>query len=857
MSEKKASEHLANKEITKNSTPATSKIIDEELLAEHQHQQEHLKSNFRKRATTHNKIYCTFSVNPSTLTHFKANNKELQENEIDFKKLIAEKFEETNIFKVKKTTILPNQDYLTDDIVKAINLDESNTVLLNVGLGSGKSTAILKIIKELIKDNRNIIISATPFKTLVKKEYKYLTSTRKDQTKIEPIDADLIFDYRSFDDADLESIDFDEFVNTNKCKPVQLITVNFLLSNPGENAFLQSRQKRNYLYELKKHCRLNKLKIYFILDELHESVHNFKSALGYNWRLWKKETHKVIVSTATYTESAFVVAKHLAFNTSDRIHIIEAERTKKTDQANLKLYFCKENYSSNNITELDYISYVAEQNIEENFKYNNIQVLSYSKKLAKVIANQSCWLDYNINLTISDNKKKVEFDRAFSNIGTTFKTGVNIEKTDLLIIVLPPTFSNGFKQKGEEGIFHDGLPSILQSVARMRGAGDIIVFIPPIKHLLEDSNNIFLGSPLADLVEDAAIESYSSVNDEIKPLQNIYDTLIKQVKEPLENDPKEEGRPEIQHPTFDNFVLEQGQGYLVYSSLSSGKYAYPLLLHYALTDQFTNCTLTECITHEYILKQLVLTAEDYKNNLFEYFKELYDLEKHREDWLLEDWVEYLKNNLIAYKNGTSEKQKLKIIDKGVEVENNYKFVSIAKNFNLICAYANSVLKGYAFYNKENHLYFRLYYNRNFCKNKKLEQAYTYLTYFIDGLRLVANWKYGGYLPKRNFRTNGLVSDNETKNLIKNMEYINSTDFYFNSTNTKLITRKIAEHKSINKFKYEESIYNAFLKLIFTFDNNDSIKNVKTNGKVFYKIDNFLFETTSKGIIKDIKWDINQ
>lgn len=88
MSEKKASEHLANKEITKNSTPATSKIIDEELLAEHQHQQEHLKSNFRKRATTHNKIYCTFSVNPSTLTHFKANNKELQENEIDFKKLI-------------------------------------------------------------------------------------------------------------------------------------------------------------------------------------------------------------------------------------------------------------------------------------------------------------------------------------------------------------------------------------------------------------------------------------------------------------------------------------------------------------------------------------------------------------------------------------------------------------------------------------------------------------------------------------------------------------------------------------------------------------------------------------------------
>lgn len=132
-----------------------------------------------------------------------------------------------------------------------------------------------------------------------------------------------------------------------------------------------------------------------------------------------------------------------------------------------------------------------------------------------------------------------------------------------------------------------------------------------------------------------------------------------------------------------------------------------------------------------------------------------------------------------------------------------------------------------------------------------------LQLLINSLWLVANWKYGGYLPKRNFRTNGLVSDNEINNLIKNMEYINSTDFYFNTTNTKLITRKIAEHKSINNPKYEESIYNSILKLFFTFDNNDSIKNVKTNGKVFYKIDNFLFETTSKGIIKDIEWDINQ
>jgi len=355
------------------------------------------------------------------------------------------------------------------------------------------------------------------------------------------------------------------------------------LANPGDNAFMQSSKKRAYLARLRKYCEKHNKKVYFIFDELHESVKNFKSELAYNWRLWKDLTHKVLVSTATYTEAAKIVVQHIAYNTSDKIHIIEAPRVKKAIQGNLKLYFCKDTYSSNNLTELDFIQYIAEEN-EKSKTYNNLQILSYSKKLSTALYNKDFWgdLNYSLNLTVSDTNTatKREFDRNQTNIGTTFKTGVNIRDNDLLIIILPLIFSSGIKQIGEEGIFQDGLPSILQSVARLRGAGDIIVFIPPVKHLLGESYDVLIDKPYIQLFEPINTETYNPINEEFKLLENFYNNYTAPIKEEIEKDKNDKGRPSIQFPELDNFILNRGQDFLVYSKLSSGKYAYPLLLHY-------------------------------------------------------------------------------------------------------------------------------------------------------------------------------------------------------------------------------------------------------------------------------------
>jgi len=695
--------------------------------------------------------------------------------QIDYKKLSANYFNKSGVFTATKTDLNASASYLTDEIVSAINLEEENTVLINVDLGSGKSTSILKIITELLKDDNNIIISATPFKTLVQKEYLYLTSDNKDVTQVDPIDEDLIFDYRLIDDNTFhDSLDFDAFANENKVKPIQLITVNLLLANPGENAFMQAGNKRSYLAKLRSYCIKNNKKVYFLFDELHESVKNFKSELAYNWRLWKDITHKVLVSTATYTEAAKIVVQHIAYNTSDKIHIIEAPRIKKAIQGDLKLYFCKDTYSSNNLTELDYIQYIAEENEKSKTNnsldktYNNLQILSYSKKLSMALANQDFWgtLSYSINLTVSDanTNTKREFDRTKTNIGTTFKTGVNIRDNDLLIILLPPNFSAGLKQKGEEGIFQDGLPSILQSVARLRGAGDIIVFVPPVKHLMSESYDILKDMPHIQLFEPNNTETYNPINDEFNLIDNFYNNYTAPIKDEIDKDKKDKGRPTIQFPTLNNFILDRGQDFLVYSKLSSGKYAYPLLLHYALKNKFTNCTLTEIITHEYIVKELRISDNNLFNDLYGYFDSIIGLMPTTENLYMEDVVEHLKNNLLKYKYGTDEEQQIDIYVDNAKKYNN-EFVRIIKYFNVMCSYAlKKVKENYEYYNNNLNMSNRFMDDKIFRPNEALAQDYKIFSDFVINMITKGKDTFNNYFPKRKYNAGNFIEQKEIEKL---------------------------------------------------------------------------------------------
>ncbi len=115
-------------------------------------------------------------------------------------------------------------------------------------------------------------------------------------------------------------------------------------------------------------------------------------------------------------------------------------------------------------------------------------------------------------LTSETKKNNAEFDQYKNNIGTNFTTGVDISNPgDLLIIIYPCKYSDELI-KGEEGIFYDGLPTILQSVARLRTKGRILFTIPPMKAMIKSEMGDKLLKNIPYFSYDGYISRYNLPN---------------------------------------------------------------------------------------------------------------------------------------------------------------------------------------------------------------------------------------------------------------------------------------------------------------------------------------------------------
>ncbi len=484
----------------------------------------------------------------------------------------------------------PDEDgYHTDDILRIVNSGKREYLnIINIGVGQGKTTAIYKLIRQYFDQGYKIIV-ASPFHTLVEKDYAAVTNGNA-SVGIKPIPRSQVFNFSKLKKYRYKT-DHEELAK----RDVHIMTINMLLGNAGQENLKQSLNKRNYLRILQEVWRKHGHRVVIIMDEIHESIHNFRPDLIYNLHAWTGMVHQVFFVTATLTEPVKFVAYHTSLLTYFNIRVIEADRIRFPDHrmSNLDIYITSQRYDQNKkyeVNELDFIfDYMHKHGI------SIVHILSYSKKLAKNLKTNFDKRGKECRLIIRADKTTETFDPTVSTIGTTMKTGVDIsDPAQLYIIILPSNPWISETVKGINGIFSDGIPSIVQAIARMRNGGRILIVTPRPRKLMKDSSSKYLDSTLP--IHLKSIEDAPNFDRNELGILSAYwykewsrvkkwETLYKKYSEEFPN------LPRLQYPSFEDFVISDGQNYLTNYAEQYGKHIIPYFIWAAMNDQFQNCRL--------------------------------------------------------------------------------------------------------------------------------------------------------------------------------------------------------------------------------------------------------------------------
>ena len=445
---------------------------------------------------------------------------------------------ESELSRITKDLIEPNEDgKVYDSLRRKLNLQTKNTSVINIGVGQGKTYTILKIVEEYFKiDADAYVIIAVPYVSLVDQYVKELIENGIPESDIYRYDwLDPIF-------GELSTL------TEHLKRRVHVVTANCLLGNAGENAVINSKIKRNYLQRFpaaltnkiykydgvviteqeinerldwysdilplnsgedlsaiykeffdpsKVSYEISSKKVILIFDELHDAIHNFTDTNILNLHHWKHILHKIFLLSATFDDSSLVVINQLSELIDRKIHILESERKAIIEkQSDLYIHF-DDNYSyeGNNPTVLQ----IVKKAIEDE---KTIDILLYSKKLAKKLYNgevgdllrtysngqvKLCASELIVNQRATRDEPKNRYDSSKINIGTNFKTGININKDNHCFIIIMPSKSAKMPFENLYGIFSNGYLDIVQALARQRKKGEIHVVTMFHENLDENS----------------------------------------------------------------------------------------------------------------------------------------------------------------------------------------------------------------------------------------------------------------------------------------------------------------------------------------------------------------------------------
>jgi len=566
-------------------------------------------------------------------------NEHFQNFPIEFKEINPDEFRSVGFDVQDKVIIEPNNDgYIFDALKDTISISEKNTVVVNAPVGYGKSYAIIKLIKAIyeIKPKSKIIV-ATPFVSLVE---QYVTDINQEGN----VPSQDIYSYSNLGRNKKESY---------KNKRVHVLTVNTLLGNPGEDGFKNSDAKRLYIDNLVGESFNEDSEVFFIYDEIHDSIQNFKEEfMLYLWK-WKDVIHKNIILSATYNEASKVVIKYLAELTDMKIQIIESVRKVFPEkQSQLFLHYSSDYSFKSTTNELI--------NLVDNLllRNRNIDILCYSKSLAKSIISDKdgvgkklkdrfgklndCTSELLSNQRPENLPPENRYKHDSCNVGTNFKTGISIKKDNhSLIIILPPRDSR-LLFKNLYGIFSNGINDIIQSFARQRTNGEIHVILPrPDEFDFESLKETAMSKEQRDIFEkhyseikyvnpdEEHLVRYISLDEQEGILHNFYHKhlygFVVQDNSLLNRTNRSPLLPRLEYPPFEIWKLNRGEKYLANEIKFFGGDLSAYVTYCAFTNQFINCTLTE-VNHK---GSLLFNEGMIQKQLLSYFDTHFGIEYFR------------------------------------------------------------------------------------------------------------------------------------------------------------------------------------------------------------------------------------
>jgi len=782
-----------------------------------------------------------------------------QDFPVDFKQIDTEDF--PNLKTGKKIIISPNEDgYIDEPLQRNIDISERNTVVINAGVGQGKTTSIIRIIKKLYedKDEDYLIFVASPFVSLVEQYYTKIIAEGVPESQV----------YRYENIGDHPEV---EYIN----RKVHIITVNGLLGNPGEDAFINSLAKRKYIDDMVRQSASKHKKVIFIYDEIHDAIHNFKEEYIFNLWKWKDVIHKNFILSATYNEASKVVIEYLAELTDDKIKIIESERIRiPKNQSDLFLHFDSAHYFNN---ENDTIINVVEDVVSQGKK---IDILCYSKSLADSIIKEkhkgvggvlykkydklnNCTSELKYNQRLDKLVPQNRYNNDECNVGTNFKTGVSIEKKNhAFIIILPP---NGSKLpfKNSFGIFSGGVNSIIQALARQRKrGGEIHIVLPPP----DEFDYATLPFRKDEIQYKTFVEYYDLIKSKSKVqnkvlhvptrLQNMLimdfyeDNLKKNIVSEIKS-VEESNRVDklsLVFPKFKSYVLNHGEQYLANTFKFAGGDLSAFVTYSAITNQFINCNLkgfSAISTFTFEVGKMQMLLELYFENYVN--EEMYHAYRNGNDFYF--YLDF-KNDFFKYKI------RLKTDQKNIPIKQNKSPIVESHILGFIqkLLYPNSEFSKSRFYPNGDTIDYE-YQRKDYflsCISQVNEvdltsdlggimpnrvMAFNALSYFRS--KLISNFKTStsaskgefNYLPKTPFKN--FVADSEVKRFEDMLDYLINEDYFiknniFNFNQTRFNDTYTTKQKI-------RSFYSNILKDFFEIEDYKTTTGKRLNVKIIKSI----------------------
>lgn len=519
--------------------------------------------------------------------------------------------------------------FIGNSLFEKIHFNHKETAIVNCAVGQGKTHAILHSIKEYLNTEESFdtfFVIAVPLVSLV-------TQYKNDLLEM-GFEEGQIFSYESISDNIPDS--GEAYININ-CK-IHIVTVNTLLGNAGEHAVMQSSRKYNYIKTFAEELSKNGNRLIIVYDEIHEAIKNFTETGVAHLSHFSEVLWKNILLSATYNVQSIPVIKLLAKETNHKIRLLEAERVVTKAQSKMFLHFNNE-YSSNKHTA---ITQLILELVREGKK---IDVLSYSKSLCENLLNKTTEPGRKLTDTFGTLKKctstiennqgdndedltKNRFDNNYCNIGTNFKSGVNIKKENHAFVVILPPASARSTYANFNGIFSEGPNAVIQAIARQRAVGEIHIILP--KPLKMDYTS--LPDSMTQLQKDIFATEFSRLSI---PTSDVPTTNNVEVKEtsyiPFSKHKDEVDRwwqilkeryvmpmtlnPQLELPSYDNFVIMNGEKCTVKTNFL-GKDLAGFVVYSAFTNQFFNAKLEDIFVPE------VVTLENLESHLADVYENL-------------------------------------------------------------------------------------------------------------------------------------------------------------------------------------------------------------------------------------------